>query len=648
MPGMVPHDVFDLAWVGDPRLSPDGGTVAFVSVRIDKDANEYRSNIWVVPVDGSAPPRQLTFGSRRDGDPRWSPDGTQLSFTSNRVGDTMQLYVMSVTGGGEARKITDLKEDAKQTAWSPDGTRIAFASRVPDPAYDEKDDKKRKPRRITRAIFKLDNEGWTADRPHHLFVAPADGSGEPVQITDGEAEDVKPTWSPDGKSIAFVSARHEDWDIEPASDIYVVDAGGGEVSKLTKTDGGSDSPSWSPDGSMIAHAYWPGIWDDPRHAQIAVVPAGGGERKVLTAALDRNCNPYPELREPIWEGGSLLFGIEDQGNSHLYRVAADGSGDPQLVLGGDGTLSGYDAVAGTIVHTATTPTALSELFAGDRRLTDVGKPFAEARELVAPERFTAISSDGTEVEAWVMRPAGFEDGQKYPTLLNIHGGPFTQYGNKFFDEFQIYTGARYAVVYSNPRGSSGYSEAWGRAIRGPVVDGPGWGTVDYEDVMAVMDEAIKRFDFVDPDRLGVMGGSYGGYMTSWIVGHTDRFQCAISERSVNDVRSEGGASDIGMWWKAVTGCHYWEEPEAMMKISPATYAKDITTPLLILHSDKDLRCPVGQAEDLFVRLRSMKKEVEFVRFPEEGHELSRSGSPAHRVMRFEVILDWLGRYLQPK
>ena len=255
---------------------------------------------------------------------------------------------------------------------------------------------------------------------------------------------------------------------------------------------------------------------------------------------------------------------------------------------------------------------------------------------------------GTEVEAWIIRPAGFDAGRTYPLLLNIHGGPFTQYGNKFFDEFQVYAGAGYAVVYCNPRGSSGYSEAWGRAIRGPVQGGPGWGTVDYEDVMAVVDEALKRFDFVDADRLGVMGGSYGGYMTSWIVGHTDRFQVAISERAVNDVRGEGGASDIAIWWKAVTGAHYWEEPEAMLAMSPATYAKDITTPLLIIHSENDLRCPIGQGEDLFTRLRAMKREVEFVRFPAEGHELSRSGSPIHRVWRFEIVLDWLGRYLKER
>jgi dipeptidyl aminopeptidase/acylaminoacyl peptidase len=388
------------------------------------------------------------------------------------------------------------------------------------------------------------------------------------------------------------------------------------------------------------------VLDEPRHGQLAVVPATGGESTLLSTSLDRNCLPYPELRPPAWDGDGILFGVEDSGNSRLYRVPADGSAPPELVIGGDRMLTGFDAVAGTIVHTATSPTALSELFAGGRQLTEVGKAFAEGRQLGAPERFTAQSADGTEVEAWMIKPAGFEEGTTYPTVLVIHGGPFTQFGNKFFDEFQVYAGAGYVVVYSNPRGSSGYSEAWGRAIRGPVEGGPGWGSVDYEDLMAVMDEAIKRFDFIDTDRLGVMGGSYGGYMTSWIVGHTDRFACAISERSVNDIRGEGGASDIAIWWKAVTGAHYWEEPEEMLRISPATYAKDITTPLLIIHSEKDYRCPIGQGEDLFVRMRAMKKEVEFVRFPEEGHELSRSGSPIHRVMRFEIILDWLKRYLQ--
>ncbi|MGH2571879.1 MAG: S9 family peptidase [Actinomycetota bacterium] len=645
MPGMGPEDVYELTGVTDPRLSPDGRTVAYVVWRIDREENDTRSSIWLTPVDGASPPRQFTSGTKRDAEPRWSPDGAQLAFTSKREGGAAQLYVIPVAGG-EPKRLTDLKEDVSQGAWSPDGRRLVFVSRVRRKEYEETDEKKRPPRRIKRLRFKLDNEGWTFDRPQHLFTVPADGSAEPTQLTSGDYEDENPAWSPDGSRIAFASARHEDWDTDPIGDIYLVGADGGEPERLTSSDGWCRLPSWSPDGTRIAHQYYPGVFDDPRHTQIAVVDVATAERRLLTESLDRNCNPYPELREPIWVEDSVLFAVEDGGNTPVYQAQADGSGRPEIVLHGEHILTGMDVVAGTAVHSLTAPSALSELYYGERKLTEVGKAFAEGRDLPSPERFTAVSPDGTEVEAWMLRPSGFDAGKKYPLLLNIHGGPFTQYGNKFFDEFQVYTGAGYAVVYSNPRGSSGYSEAWGRAIRGPVEGGPGWGTVDYEDLMAVTDEALKRFDFVDPDRLGVMGGSYGGYMTSWIVGHNDRFQVAISERSVNNFVAEGGSSDIGWMFKGELGAYFFEAPEAYLSVSPSTYAKDITTPLLIIHSENDLRCPVGQAEDLFTILRILKREVEFVRFPVESHELSRSGSPTHRVMRFEIILDWLGRYLK--
>jgi dipeptidyl aminopeptidase/acylaminoacyl peptidase len=647
MPSMVPEDIYELTGVGDPRISPDGRTIAYAVWKVDKESNDVKGAIWLAPVDGSSPPRQFTSGTSRDADPRWSPDGTMIAFTSKREGGVPQLYVMPV-GGGEARKLTDLKEDVTQPEWSPDGQKIAFVARVRAPEYEEVDDRKRAPRRITRLLFKLDNVGWTFDRPQHVFVVRADGSAEATQITSGDFEDEQPIWSPDGSRIAFASARQDDWDLSTIRDIYVVPSEGGDPACITAVDGACSAPSWSPDGSKIAHLYIPGVLDDPHHAQVAVVPAGGGERVVLTESLDRNCAPYfTGVREPIWErDDSLLFGAEDGGNVHLYRVAADGSGEPEIVIGGDLMLTGYDALDGTVVHSYHTPTRLSELFVGDRQVTEVGKPFTEPRELPAPERFMAVSADGSEVEAWIMRPAGFEESKKYPLLLNIHGGPFSQYGNKFFDEFQIYAGAGYAVVYSNPRGSSGYSEAWGRAIRGPVTGGPGWGTVDYEDCIAVVDEALKRFEFLDSDRLGVMGGSYGGFMTSWIVGHTDRFQVGISERAVNQFQSESEESDFGPLFKSEIGAYFWEAPDAYQKLSPSSYAKNIQTPLLIIHSENDLRCPVGQAEGLFAILRTLKREVELVRFPVEGHELSRSGNPIHRVMRFEIILDWLGRYLK--
>jgi dipeptidyl aminopeptidase/acylaminoacyl peptidase len=642
---MVPEDIHELTGATDPRLSPDGRTVAYVVASVDREGNEYRSAIWLLPSDGSGEPTQLTSGLKRDASPRWSPDGSLLAFTSNRAGDTAQLYVIPVTGG-EPRKLTDLKEDAADPVWSPDGERIAFASRTPDPAYDEKDDRKRPPRRFTRLMFKLDHVGWTGDRRSHLFVVAADGSSKPVQLTDGDFEDEHPCWSPDGERIAFTSARDDDWDTRPVRDIYVVDADGGEPTKLTPSLGDASFPSWSPGGNRIAYLFKPGVFDDPRHSQVAVLDLATNDRSVLTEDLDRNCAPYPPVREPVWDGEDLLFALEDAGNQPLYRVPADGSGKPELVIGGECQVSGWDAIAGRIANTRSSPTEQAELYLGDRRATRVGAAFTDARELSAPERFTATSADGTEVEAWVMPPSGLRDGERYPMLFNIHGGPFAQHGNRFFDEFHVYTGAGYAVVYSNPRGSSGYAEDWARAIRGPVEGGPGWGTRDYEDCMAVVDEAVSRYGFIDPERVGVMGGSYGGFMTSWIAGHTDRFRAACSERSCNNFLLEGGSADIGWMFKGETGAFWFEAPEAYLKISPSTYAPNITTPLLIVHSESDHRCPVGHAEDLFAILRLLGREVEMVRFPEEGHELSRSGSPIHRVQRFQIILDWFDRHLK--
>jgi dipeptidyl aminopeptidase/acylaminoacyl peptidase len=645
---MRPEDVYELTWAGDPRISPDGARVAYVVTTVDRESSEYRSAIWVAPLDGSGEPTQFTSGSKRDGSPRWSPDGRWLAFTSNRGEDKKTpsaLYVIPAQGG-EPRKLTDLKEGVESPAWSPDSTRIAFSSRVPDEAYEEEDDRKRRPRRFTRVFHKLDSVGWTGDRRTQVFVVPVDGSAETAQLTSGDYEHAPPAWL-DDRTLVFSGLRDEDWDTSLINRLYTVDAGGGEPKRLSRDDHSYVSPSVSPDGTRIAFYFELEDGTYPHHTQIGVMNADGGDVHILTESLDRQTSPYPDSREPVWDGDRILFTIEDGGNIHLYAVPADGSAQPELLQGGERQIVAFDHQGGRFATVVGTTTHMRELYVDDRQVTHVGAAFEEGRELSEPERFTATSADGYEVDAWIARPAGFEEGTRYPALLNIHGGPFSQYGTGFFDETQVYAGAGYVVLYSNPRGGSGYSEEHGRAIRGPVGDaGPGWGTKDYEDVMAVVDTALERFDFIDPDRVGVLGGSYGGYMTSWIVGHTNRFRAAISERAVNNLVSMFGSSDLFWVFARQFGGPLWENVEAYLEKSPSTYAQQVETPVLVLHSEQDLRCNIEQGEHLFTLLRLLGKEVEMVRFPAESHELSRAGSPVHRVIRFETILDWFDRHLK--
>ena len=646
---MKPKDVYELTGVGDPRVSPDGTRVAYQVWSLDEEANDYRGTIWVAALDGSGEPQAFTTGEKRDGMPRWSPDGKWLAFTSNRGEDKKtpaNLYVIPA-GGGEARKLTDLKESVEFAEWSPDSTRIVITARVRDKTYDEEDDRKREPRRFTRAFHKLDSVGWTGDRRKHIYVVDVE-SGKTKQITDGDNEDDSPAWTPDGKQIVFAGLRGERWDTELIGRLYAVDADGGKVEQLTGDDGSYGHPTFAPDG-RLAYEFSPEDGTYPHHTQIGVMKKLGGKGTLLTTSLDRQCGTYPPIGGPYWDGDRIVFAVEDGGNVHIYAAAADGSGEPELLVGGEHVLGGFHIADGAIAYAASTHTTLRELYAGakGKKLTNVGKSFRKGRKLLDAERFTAKSKDGYEVDAWIMRPPGFDAKKKYPVILTIHGGPFTQYGTGFFDEFQVMAGGGYVVLFSNPRGGSGYSEAHGRAIRGPVGDaGPGWGTVDYEDCMAVVDTALEKFDFLDEKRMGVIGGSYGGFMTSWIIGHTNRFKAAISERAVNNLVSMFGSSDLFWVFERQFGGPLWDNVDAYLERSPSTYAKNIETPVLVLHSENDLRCNIEQGEHLFTLLRLLGKEVEMLRFPVESHELTRSGSPRHRVLRFEAVLEWFDRYLK--
>jgi dipeptidyl aminopeptidase/acylaminoacyl peptidase len=650
---MVPEDLLRIRFVSEPQIHPDGQRIAFVVTTLSEAGDEYLSTIWVVGVDGG-PPRQFTRGPRRDTAPRWSPDGRWLAFVSERERKAKgQLYVIPADGG-EAVRLTDLRPGVTSPAWSPDGRWLAFVSRVggwEEPTDEEERERSKPPRIIDVLRYKSNGVGFIYDRPQQIFVVPAAG-GSPRRLTDGLYDNHHPTWAPDGRHVAFVSARHAERDEDGAADLFTVPLDGGEPRQLTPTLGPVSWPVYSPDGGTVAYLGHTDRRGVSRHHRLYVVPAEGGVPRCLTETLDRNCEPMMGSVGPQWLGttGALLFQVEDQGDVPLYRLTRTEKGAPERLVGGTRQVTAFSVSAdgGLIAFTATDDTSPSEVFVcradgtGERRLTDVNRDWKAEVARAVPERFR-FERAGFTVDGWVMPPHGREAGRRYPVLLNIHGGPASQYGHRFFDEFQVYAGAGYAVVYLNPRGSRGYSEAFARAVVGD------WGGGDYADVMAGLDEALRRFDYLDPSRLGVMGGSYGGFMTSWIVGHTDRFRAACSERAVNAMWSMYGTSDIGYWFQEAHAGDRppWENLQWYLERSPLSYAKNIRTPLLIVHSESDLRCPIEQAEQLYVALKKLKRTVRFVRFPDEDHELSRSGRPRHRLARFRILLEWFREHLPP-
>ncbi len=676
---MRPDDIALIAAAGEVTLSPDGLRAVYTLTTQDLEANTSRSRLWVGGADGSRP-RPLSAGPH-DRLPRWSPDGATIAWVTSEEGST-SLRTLAADGPGTPAVICTWPDEITDLAWSPDGDRLGFVGRVPDrERYGDRRTPKAvaemPPRRVTRLLSRHDGDGWVFDRPTHVHVVAADGSGPPVALTGGDAPASGVAWSPDGTRIAYVAAGHPDWDLDGRNDLWIVPADGSAPgARLTTTAVAWAHPSWSPDGSRLAALVDPTPLDGPRHGQLWVVAVEprGLQPVRWAAGYDRNLAPYGASRPPIWSGDELLVAAEDRGR--LSVVAAgdpgggasggaehgdgngqadsrQGPGGTRTVVGGERVVRSFDLAAGRLAFTASTPTEPGELWVsdpagGERRISDHGAHLRSQVHLVLPERYVATSADGTEVECWAMSPPGAGAGSPCATVLNIHGGPFTQYGYGFFDEFQLQVGADLGVVYCNPRGSSGYTETWGRAIRwpeAPTDPGSGWGGVDFDDVVACAEEAARRFAWVDDDRLGIQGGSYGGYLTSWIVGHTGRFRAAVSERAVNNLLTAEHNSDISGFFKEAVGWTHLERPELYLRQSPSTYVADMHTPLLMVHSEDDLRCPISQAEELFVALRLLGRSPELVRFPGECHELSRSGSPRHRVQRAEIILEWFGRHL---
>lgn len=646
-------DLFRIAMVSDPQVSPDGTQVAFVVTRMYRKENCYRSGIWTVPVAGGAP-RPLTAGTARDSTPRWSPDGRWLAFLSTRGGDKPQLWYLPADGG-EARQLTNLPEGVEQPVWSPRGDALAFVSKVGPEKQSDSDV------RVIRTIrYRFDGEGFLDDKYRQIWVVPFDPSNpsmpEARQITDGPYEHRDPAWSPTGHEIAFTAARHPDWELGVLQDIWAVSAAGGPPRKITCAPGAWSEPVWSPDGTTIA-LLGPSDYRRADHANVLVwtVPAGGGAPVPRTAALDRSAGdttlgdiPRFSSSPVAWDsrGEAIHFLASDHGNTHLFRVSlADNR--IERVIGGQRRVGMVVPIPGDagFVFAASTPTSPGEIYAcgpdggNELQLTDVNREWLEEVELAEPEEIWATSPDGTRIQGWLLRPPGARPGVRYPMILQIHGGPHLQYGNGFMHEFQMLAGLGYAVLYSNPRGGTGYGEEFAAKLHAA------WGEADMPDLMAIVDEAI-RLGGIDEQRLGVTGGSYGGIMTNWVIGHTDRFKAAVTQRCCSNYVSMYGTDDISYSTSAMTfGAEVWEDPELYWRLSPITYVENIKTPLLIIHSEEDYRCPIEQAEQLFVSLKVLRRPVEFVRFPNESHGLSRGGQPRHRLERLEAIAGWFQRWL---
>lgn len=661
---VVSRDLLQLQFLSDPQISPDGQKVAYAKTYIDEDNQAYKTDLYLTFVD-SKETQRLTMGGSN---PVWSPDGRKLAFISNRSG-SRQIWLLS-DGFGEAEQLTTMRWGVSNPKWSPDGKKLLFISAVgeedtPESLRKEMEkgerekllkEQQNKPYVVDSLRFKMNGVGLLPKRTGQLFVLDL-ATKEVKQLTSGDYPINSPIWSPCSQHIAFVSNRLEDRDMQPSiSDLYVIPANGGEMVKLTASNGSTRSPIWSLDGQHLIYLWHDGKYKGATLPRFYRIPAQGGEPVCLnnemelavgvTANADSRYGSN-SLQPVLATNGYIYFSAAEAGYANLYRISSEG-GPVETVSELKGAIFGFtlDNRGRRAALAFTDPLNPGDVYVFDlltkehEQLTDVNAELLAGLALSQPEEFNYASFDGTKVQGWIMKPINFEPGKKYPTILEIHGGPHTMFGDTFFFEFQLLCSRGYVVVYTNPRGSHGYGQEFVNGCRGD------YGGGDYKDLMAAMDYVITNMPYVDADRLGVTGGSYGGFMTNWIVGHTDRFKAAVTQRSISNWTSFTGAADIGSYFtENEHEANPWDNPEVMVKHSPLTYVKNINTPLLILHGEEDLRCPMEQAEQLYVFLKRLGKTTQLVRFPGSNHELSRSGRPALRIARLDAIVDWFDKYI---
>jgi dipeptidyl aminopeptidase/acylaminoacyl peptidase len=688
-----PEDLYDLRVPTDLALSPDGRFVAFSVKSVAPGKDGYRTSLWLAPADGSSPARQLTVGSKNDALPRWSPDGRTIAFLSDRAailqaggggakagkaeapkeGGT-QVWLLPFADGGEARQLTDLPKDVEGIAWSPDGRRLAIVSTADSTDPEKKPDRKPEdgPAPDTRLIdtlaYEFNGAGFVYERFTRIWTVEVDG-GRAELLTRGDHHDNDPQWSPDGRQIAFVSDRHPNPDLGWRSDIYVVASGGGAPRQVSPGRGRQQwgGPSWSPDGRWIA-AIGNRDWKRGELAQASVwrirVRDGHAEDLIEGSDLEAAAGMNSDLvgggiGRPGWmaDGRWVVFAAPVEGAFELWRVEVDGRRVERLTRGrhylGRHAMADLPRGGARVAVAMTTGTQAPEVAVGDvpagrlaggasielRAVSDLmAGRWADVGFVAPVERWHEV--DGHRIQGWFYQAPSSTKRNPAPVVLQIHGGPATLYGWSLMWEWQQLVASGISVYACNPRGSQGYGQAF---LTANVRD---WGDGPMRDVMAGLDSLIAD-GLVDGDRMGVTGGSYGGYLTSWIVGHTDRFKAAVTCRSVNDLISQMLSGDIGgpTFGLYEYGVHPWDDWDLYRRHSPLTYATEVTTPLLIQHAEKDLRCTITQAEELFAVLRSLRRTVRLMRTQDESHELTRSGTPFRRVDNLRLIDEWFRHFL---
>ncbi len=653
----APHLTSDTLWdwrtAADPRISPDGKYVVYALGWNDRMNDAMRSNLWIRGVDADDS-RPLTQGDFKDTSPRWSPDGGRVAYLSDRSGKG-QIHVRWMDTGQESR-ITDLEQAPSNIVWSPDGKWIAYTARVAaKPSWSVNMPEKPAgakwadpPIVVTRLRWRADGAGIIRPGFTHVFIVSSTG-GAPRQITSGDFDHGvgAPAWTPDGKSILVATRRIPDAEYSlEGPDIYAFSVASGTVKQLTDRKGPDTSPVVSPDGRKIAYTGFDFKHQSYTVTHLYVMDADGGNPKALTTSLDRDVN------NPVWsaDSKSVYFAADNRGSGHLYRADLAG-GVKQITNGAMRYASAYavnDAFSisanGRVAITRSAPDEPSDIvtFTVDRpetwkRVTAANDGVLARRDIGRVEEITYDSFDGKAIQGWIIKPPGFDPAKKYPLILDIHGGPHAMYGVEFNHQMQTFAGRGFVVLYTNPRGSTGYGEDFGNIIHTKY---PG---EDYTDLMKGVDAMIAK-GYIDPKRLAVTGGSGGGLLTAWIIGHTDRFAAAVSQYPVTNWITQAGTADSGfthaaLWLKGMP----WEKPEQYLKHSPIFHAQNFKTPTMVITGEQDLRTPIAESEELYFALKARKVESVLVRIPDEPHGI-RGSHPSHRIAKVEHILGWIERY----